>query len=60
MIKISEDTTMTENVHTYGNTIDVIVNRVKGSSLMSNAYTSALHASIVMSYINAIKSSLIE
>jgi hypothetical protein len=40
MIKISEDTTMTENVHTYGDTIDVIVNRVKGSSLIPNAYTS--------------------
>ena len=39
MIKISEDTTMTENVYTYGDTIDVIV-RVKGSSLIPNAYTS--------------------
>jgi hypothetical protein len=51
---------MTENVHTYGDTIDVIVNRVKGSSLIPNAHTSALHVFTVVSYINAIKSSLIE
>jgi hypothetical protein len=45
MIKISEDITMTENVHTYRDTIDVIVNRVEYTS---RHYTYLLSCHILM------------